>query len=97
MVEMLTVLESTISNSVIFAEKNVAFHSFSAKILAYMPYLMISFNDMLTLKASRKTASENVVCICRLLNILANFSNLFLRTDSVDPDRTAPKRVRNDF
>ena len=32
----------------------------------------------LTLKAQRKTASENVVCLCRLLNILADFSNLFL-------------------
>ena len=32
---------------------------------------------VLTLKAPRKTASENVVCLCRLLNILANFSNLF--------------------
>ena len=30
------------------------------------------------LKAPRKTASENVVCLCRLLNILADFSNLFL-------------------
>ena len=26
----------------------------------------------------RKSASENVVCLCHLLNILANFSNLFL-------------------
>ena len=26
----------------------------------------------------RKPASENVGCLCRLLNILANFSNLFL-------------------
>ena len=34
----------------------------------------------LTLKTPRKTASENVVCLCRLLNILANFSNLFLHT-----------------
>ena len=34
----------------------------------------------LTLKAPRKPASENVVCLCRLLNILANFSNLFLYT-----------------
>ena len=34
----------------------------------------------LTLKAPRKSASENVVCLCRLLNILANFSNLFLHT-----------------
>ena len=33
-----------------------------------------------TLKTPRKSASENVVCLCRLLNILANFSNLFLRT-----------------
>ena len=48
-VKMLTVLVSTISNSqVFFAEKMwVAFadakatHIFSAKILAYMPYLMI--------------------------------------------------------
>ena len=34
----------------------------------------------LTLKTPRKTASENVVCLCRLLNILADFSNLFLHT-----------------
>ena len=32
---------------------------------------------MLTLKTPRKLASKNVVCLCRLLNILANFSNLF--------------------
>ena len=32
---------------------------------------------LLTLKAPRKTAFENVVCLCRLQNILANFSNLF--------------------
>ena len=34
----------------------------------------------LTLKAPRKPASVNVVCLCRLLNILVNFSNLFLHT-----------------
>ena len=34
----------------------------------------------LTLKMSRKPASENVVCLCRLLNILENFSNPFLHT-----------------
>ena len=28
------------------------------------------------LKAPRKSASENVVCLCRLLHLLANFSNL---------------------
>ena len=35
---------------------------------------------LLTLKTPRKPASENVVCLCHLLNILANFSNLFLHT-----------------
>ena len=33
----------------------------------------IVVSGSLTLKAPRKTASENVVCLCRLLNILANF------------------------
>ena len=37
-------------------------------------------SQLLTLKAPRKTAAENVVCLCRLLNILAAFSNLFLHT-----------------
>ena len=36
--------------------------------------------DQLTLKAPRKSASENVVCLCRLLNILADFPNLVLHT-----------------
>ena len=36
--------------------------------------------------------SDMVVCLCRLLNILANFSNLFLhKENSVDPDQTAPR------
>ena len=34
----------------------------------------------LTLKTPRKPASETVICLCRLLNILANFSNPFLHT-----------------
>ena len=34
----------------------------------------------LTLKMPRKPASENVFYLCHLLNILANFSNLFLDT-----------------
>ena len=42
--------------------------------------VILSNNTALTLKAPRKPASENVVCLCRLLNILANFSNLFLHT-----------------
>ena len=37
-------------------------------------------NRHLTLKAPSKPASENIICLCRLLNILANFSNLFLHT-----------------
>ena len=32
---------------------------------------------ILTLKMPRKSASKNVVCLCRLLHILANFSTLF--------------------
>ena len=48
----------------------------------------------LTLKMPRKPASENVVCLCRLLNILANFSNLFLHTGKhVEPDQTASRAV----
>ena len=35
-----------------------------------------SLKSKLTVKAPRKTASENVVCLCRLLHLLANFSNL---------------------
>ena len=38
------------------------------------------YSFALTLKMPRKPASENVVCLCHLLNILANFSNLFLHT-----------------
>ena len=37
----------------------------------------------LTLKMPRKPASENVVYLCRLLNIPVNFSNLFLHTGKV--------------
>ena len=47
MVKMLTVVKSTISNSQVFLLKNVSSNLqklltfFSAKILVYMPYLMI--------------------------------------------------------
>ena len=48
------------------------------KIFIIILFLRIlDINCLLTLKAPRKPASENVVCLCRLLNILANFSNLF--------------------
>ena len=42
--------------------------------------LILSVSLKLTLRTPRKPASENVVCLCRLLNILANFLNLFLHT-----------------
>ena len=46
---------------------------------------------VLTLKMPRKPVSENVVCLC-LLNILANFSNLFFHKDKqCGPDQTAPR------
>ena len=32
----------------------------------------------LTLKAPRQPASESVVCLCRLLHLLANFSNILV-------------------
>ena len=39
----------------------------------------------------RKPASENFVCLCWLMNILANFSNLFLHTGKqCGPDQTVP-------
>ena len=41
---------------------------------------MLRVYVLLTLKTPRKSASENVVCFSRLLNILANFLNLFLHT-----------------
>ena len=42
--------------------------------------ILVKKSTVLTLKMPRKPASENVVCLCHLLNILANFSNLFLHT-----------------
>ena len=41
---------------------------------------MVRLLRYLTLKMPRKPTSENVICLCCLLNILANFSNLFLHT-----------------
>ena len=48
--------------------------------LKHEEFLTFIKGKNLTLKMPRKPASENVVCLCRLLNILANFSNLFLHT-----------------
>ena len=56
----------------------------SRAILTFISYFISlksnSKKTILTLKTPRKPASENVVCLCRLLNVLANFSNIFLHT-----------------
>ena len=53
----------------------------------------LAYNS-LTLKAPRKTASENVVCLCRLLNVLASFQTYFcMQANSVEPDQTAPRKA----
>ena len=54
---------------------------------------MFVLHVVLTHKAPRKTASENVVCLCRLLNILADFLKEYfcIQANRVDPDQTAPK------
>ena len=47
-------------------------------VIAYFDYVtsMLGKTPCLTLKGPRKSASENVVCLCRLLHLLADFSNL---------------------
>ena len=50
------------------------------KLLEDKIWAMSTEKVPLTLKALRKPASENVVCLYPLLDILANFSNLFLLT-----------------
>ena len=62
----------------------------------YLKYFMIQLYfciAILTLKVPRKPVSEKVVCLYRLLNILAYFSNLFfcIQANNVDPDQTAPE------
>ena len=47
-------------------------------------------NQNVTLKTPRKPAFGNVVCLCRLLNILANISN---QANSVDPNQTVPSLI----
>ena len=51
---------------------------FDGELGKIIPRIIKYMYTCLTLKMPRKPASENVVCLCRLLNILANFSNLFL-------------------
>ena len=45
-----------------------------------LPITLLRVFRIQWVKTPRKPASENVVCLCRLLNILANCSNLFLHT-----------------
>ena len=58
---------------------------------------------MLTLKAPRKTAPEKVVCLCRRLNILADFLKKYfcIQANSVDPDQDqsdlGPRCLQNDL
>ena len=52
-------------------------HSRFAQFCRFCREYYLNVGLSLTLKAPRKPASANVVCLCRLLNILANFSNLF--------------------
>ena len=60
---------------ILFSEEKKIDFSFKSS-----PENLTKHAEVLTLKTSRKPASENVVCLCCLLNILANFSNLFLHT-----------------
>ena len=46
------------------------------KVFPLLRFLYVGATVPLTLKTPRKPTSENVVCFCRLLNILANFSNM---------------------
>ena len=68
-------------------------HDFSGISLVMKRPKCAALKVVLTLKTPRKPASENVICLCRLLNILANFPNLFfsIQANSLDPDQTAPR------
>ena len=59
--------------------KQYLFLNFLAKTLTN-EVLSSKLFGILTLKTPKKPASENAVCLCCLLNILKNFSNLFLHT-----------------
>ena len=50
---------------------------FATPLLLGVSVCVVVIEHSLTLKTPKKPASENVVCLCRLLIILANISNLF--------------------
>ena len=65
------------------------------KNIMWIPPLICSYAFWLnlTLKMPRKPASENVLCLCCLLNILVTFQTYFcIQANSVDPDQTAPRK-----
>ena len=61
-------------------------------IIMWHCIFMSLINSVLTLKAPRKTASENVVCYVVCWIFLQTFQTYFcIQANSVDPDQTAPK------
>ena len=52
----------------------------SGKFRCIVSLFLQKNQDFINPKMPGKLASENVVCLCHLLNILSNFSNLFLHT-----------------
>ena len=48
--------------------------------MSFMPYPVLKMPVVLSSLGMSIFISENVVCLCRPLNILANFKNLFLHT-----------------
>ena len=69
--------------------QNIRFeHSFRVLVLPTNFYEHL----LLTFKTPRKTASKNVVCLCRLLIFLQTFQICFsIQANSEDPDQTAPR------
>ena len=60
-------------------KRKIIIHDYTT-IFHKMSHIAVKYIEILTLKMPGKPASKNVVCLCCLLNILANFSNLFLHT-----------------
>ena len=72
-----TPVSSKFCSFIVFKVSCVIFSEIGIKLLKNLNKKLCYMNKvMLTLKAPRKPASENVICLCRLLHLLANFSNL---------------------
>ena len=70
---------------------------FGLSRLLFMMYFLPALLFPLTLKMPRKPASENVICLRHLLNILANFSNLFLHAGKqCGPSSAGPRGAQAD-